>query len=220
MKKQGDTTFQILLTALEGNNHLAALIHAAFGSFFDSKEGTIQHGSITSDWLVCNLSAKVANDKDDLKLRLLGIDFKKLIKAKLSDESSMFNQVVNFIVHFGLDSVKFEQTKVPFSKIRDAEIQQSRTYCHHKIQSIVPPEMYEVSEKLGMILDLIESNDKPNDGHYPSFSANASNNGDLYVESEPLSKTSSKAGKTIKSCKIFKTEKAMRFRENPSCEIF
>ena len=91
MKKPGDTTFQVLLTALEGNNHLAALIHAAFGSLFDSKEGTIQHCSITSDWFVRNLLAKVANDKDDLKLRLLGINFKKLIESKLSDEASMFN---------------------------------------------------------------------------------------------------------------------------------
>ena len=41
--------------------------------------------------------------------------------------------------------------------------------------------MYEVSEKLGMILNLIESNDKPDDGHFPSFSANASNNQELYV---------------------------------------
>ena len=153
--------------------------------------------------------AKVANDKDDIKWCLSGINFKKLIEAKLSDEASMFNQEVNFIVHFGLDSIKFEQTKLPFSKIRDAEIQQSRTYCCHKVQSIVPPEMYEVAEKLGMILDLIESNDKPNDGHYPSFSTNTSNNGDLYVESKPLSKTSSKAGRMIKLCKIFNTEESM-----------
>ena len=75
--------------------------------------------------------------------------------------------------------------------------------------------MYEVAEKLGMILDLIESNDKPDDGHYPSFSANASNNGDLYVESEHLSKTSLKSGRMIKLCEIFETEKAMIFCEKP-----
>ena len=91
MKKESDITFQILLTALEGNNHLAALIHVAFRSSFDSKEGTIKHGSITSDWLVHNLLAKIAHDKDDIKWRLSGINFKKLIKAKLSDEAFMFN---------------------------------------------------------------------------------------------------------------------------------
>ena len=59
-----------VFTPKEGNNRTGALFHTVFAALFDAKKGSVVSDSMTTDWLIENLSLRASRDKSQIKANL------------------------------------------------------------------------------------------------------------------------------------------------------
>ena len=137
----------------------------------------------------------------------------KVLEMIQNPKSIIRNEQLSIVVYYGITRERFHSYAVDMDYIQSLDIMSSRNIANAKQGSIDPTENMTIAALLNVILDLMEQNDSAlPDNETVNFSANASVNGELYMEHE----RESKDGSLPNTCPLFKSDEWVNLVRTPS----
>ena len=206
-----------IMMSMEGNNRMGAFIQMIFESRYDAQEGKLVRGSIDKSEFIQSLGEPADRDRNDIKKAMADVDLKERIRNTLDDNESVFNKaVIHMVLVYGITEEEYKENGIKSMKtIYEGDVAYSRRISDDKTRSAVPPETRQLATNLRKIIDLIENNEQEPKEETVNFSANASNNGQLYVEFK-TQPSSSHDNDPPDGCQLFKTPSWKQLVDSPN----
>ena len=212
MKKK----FQPMLAPIEGNNRTGAHTYILLGAVYNANDDLMRCGTLTTKWIVDNIETEGTTRKN-IANRYKNINLHDLTKRQIMDSNSGFNkEFVNMTMVWGKSKNEIDDMNIDINEVEQIDVRFSENRMTDKQNAITPPVTRQLSRQAQIYLDMMtDLAPVPSNESY-TFSANASENGKLYVhfQQDPI-----KIDKTITpppQCEVFSSEAWTQLIANPN----
>lgn len=170
---------------IEGGHRGVTTQMCLYESKYDPSKGALEVGSLDVKWLVKHLGSNPRLNRTEVEDKLKDIDIKRLLRTAMTDPASGFQQPVRLIVNYGVTKDRFKESGLTMENVKKLWKDRSEEYANLKASTSMPSVTAMISSGLASLTDDMESNEKNlNAGESPGWSANFSEEGELYVKHE------------------------------------
>lgn len=207
--------FQPMLAPIEGNNRTGAHTYILLGAVYNANDDLMRCGTLSTKWIVDNIETE-GTTRQSISNRYKNINLHDLTKSQILDNNSGFNkEFVNMTMIWGISKNEFDAINIDIKEVEQIDVNFSENRMKDKQNAITPPVTRQLSKQAQIYLNMMTDLEPVPSNESYTFSANASENGELYVHFQQDPVKIAKTTKPPPPCEIFSTDAWTRLVANP-----